>query len=163
MVLVVVLFPVANDRAGFINLVEGNHIQALVTHTHVEGFNVAVAPMLTWWNVLSAKLANSEFVEGMGWEMNSGPLSHRSTLGSPRWAMILLMYSTISSLVIKQSLISTIDSRVCSSTIDASLTGVSRRRESNWKSIATPHSRTRCRDRARTGPCSLIPKYTRHP
>jgi hypothetical protein len=71
-VLVVVLLPVANDRAGFVNVVEGIHVQALVTHTIVEGFNVPVAPGLTWWNVVNAKLANSEFVEGVGNEF--GPV-----------------------------------------------------------------------------------------
>ena len=66
MVLVVVLLLVANDRAGFVNGVERIHIQALIAHANVEGFNVPVAPGLTWWNVINAKLANSEFVEGVG-------------------------------------------------------------------------------------------------
>jgi len=43
-VLVVVLLPVANDRAGLVNVVEGIHVQAFITHATVERFNVAVAP-----------------------------------------------------------------------------------------------------------------------
>jgi hypothetical protein len=50
-VLVVVLLPVGDDCAGFVNVVEGIHVQAFITHATVEGFNVAVAPGLTGWNV----------------------------------------------------------------------------------------------------------------
>ena len=55
MVLVVVLFPVGDDGAGFVNMVEGVHVQALVTHATVEGFNVPVTPWLTWWNVMDSE------------------------------------------------------------------------------------------------------------
>ena len=72
MVLVVILLPVANDRAGFENVVEGIQVQALIAHTTVKGINVPAAPGLTRWNVANAKLANSEFVEGAGNEF--GPV-----------------------------------------------------------------------------------------
>jgi hypothetical protein len=68
-VLVAFMLPVANDRAGFVNLVEGIHVRALTAHTTLEEFNVPVAPGLTRWNVLNFKLANSEFVEGVGSEL----------------------------------------------------------------------------------------------
>ncbi len=49
-VLVVVLLPVANDRADLVNVVKGIHVQALIARATVEGFNVPVAPGLTSWN-----------------------------------------------------------------------------------------------------------------
>ena len=61
MVLVVVLFPVGDDGAGFVNVVEGVHVQALVTHATVEGFNVPVAPGLTWWNVMDSEYVFCKF------------------------------------------------------------------------------------------------------
>ena len=71
MVLVVVLLPVGDDCAGFINMVEGIHVQAFIAHTVVEGFNVAVAPGLPGWNVMNTELADSEFVKGVGNELRS--------------------------------------------------------------------------------------------
>jgi len=53
-------------------VVEGIQFQALVTHTIFERFQVLVAPGLTWWNVVNATLAGSEFVEGVGSEF--GPV-----------------------------------------------------------------------------------------
>ena len=46
---VVVLFPVGDDCASFVNVVAGIHVQAFVTYATVEGFNVPVAPGLTGW------------------------------------------------------------------------------------------------------------------
>ena len=71
MVLVVVLFPVGDDRAGFINVVEGSHVQAFVTHATVEGFNVAVAPGLTGWNVMDSEFFLREFTQNDGDEFGS--------------------------------------------------------------------------------------------
>jgi hypothetical protein len=65
-VLVVVLLPVADDNAGFVNMVEGIHVQAFISYATVEGFNVAVPPELTGWNVMNPGLAKSKFVEGVG-------------------------------------------------------------------------------------------------
>ena len=73
MVLVVVPLPVGDDCSGFVNMVKTIHVQALIAHATVEGFNVPVAPGLTWWNVVNAKLANSEFVEGVGRPPLFGP------------------------------------------------------------------------------------------
>jgi hypothetical protein len=53
-VLVAVPCRLANDCAGFVNLVEGIHVQALVAQMAVEGFNVLVASGLTWWNEVNA-------------------------------------------------------------------------------------------------------------
>ena len=47
MVLSVVLLPVASDRVGFVNVVEGIDVEALIAHTPVEGFNVPVSQRLT--------------------------------------------------------------------------------------------------------------------
>jgi hypothetical protein len=71
-VLSFVLIPVANDRAGLVNVVEGIPVQAPITHTTVKGFSAPVASGLTWWNVVNAKLANNEFVASLGNEL--GPV-----------------------------------------------------------------------------------------
>ncbi len=69
MVLVVVLLPVGDDRASFINVVEGIHVQAFITHATVERFNVAVAPGLTGWNVVNTEFSSANSPRMM--EMNS--------------------------------------------------------------------------------------------
>ncbi len=71
MVLVVVLFPVGDDGASFVNVVEGVHVQALLTHATVEGFNVAVAPGLTGWNVVNTEFFLREFTQNDGDEFGS--------------------------------------------------------------------------------------------
>ncbi len=88
MVLVVVLFPVSDDGAGFINMVEGIHVQAFIAHATVKGFNVPVTPRLTWWNVMDTEFFFREFTESM--EMNS--VRYRSVdFGEARLAMIVFM------------------------------------------------------------------------
>lgn len=59
MVLVVVLLSVANDRSGFVNVVEAIHIEALIALTTVKGLDVPVAPGLNWWDVVNAELASN--------------------------------------------------------------------------------------------------------
>lgn len=71
MVLVVVLLPVANDRPGFVNVVEETHVQTRMAHTTVEGFNVPVARELTSRNVINAKLTDNEFIERVGNEFGA--------------------------------------------------------------------------------------------
>ena len=61
MVGVVVLFPVGDDCAGFVNVVEGIHVQAFVAYATVEGFNVPVAPGLTGWNVVNTEYVFCKF------------------------------------------------------------------------------------------------------
>jgi len=60
MIGVIFLLPVGDDRACFVNMVEGVHVQTLVPDAVVKGFNESVAPGLPGWNVMDSKLLRSE-------------------------------------------------------------------------------------------------------
>ena len=77
-----VLLPVASDRVGFVNVVEGIDVEALIAHTPVEGFNVPVAPRLIQWNVVNEKLTDSEFIVGVGNEFEPKIEPHHNSVSA---------------------------------------------------------------------------------
>jgi hypothetical protein len=62
--LAVFLFPFGDDGAGFINMVEAIHVGAFIAHETVEGFDEAMAPGLTCWNVMDAEFFFRELSQG---------------------------------------------------------------------------------------------------
>ena len=48
------LLSVCDDRACFVNVVKGVHVQTLVPDAIVEGFNESITPGSTGWNVVNS-------------------------------------------------------------------------------------------------------------
>lgn len=61
MVGVVVLLPVGDYCAGFVNVIGGIHVQAFIAYATVDGFHVSVAPGLPGWDVMDAEHVFCEF------------------------------------------------------------------------------------------------------
>ena len=97
------------------------------------------------------------------WEIISGPLSMRSTIGGPPAAAKLRSSSSMRrSAVIERSTMFSSDSRVCSSTIEAILMALPSMVESNWKSSAqTTFGSIRADLRVRDAPARLRRLCTR--
>ena len=78
-VVVVVVFPVANDHSGVGQRPEAVDVEAFVADAGVERFDVAVAPRLPGRDEVQPDLAGCQ--SAIALQANSGPLSQRSTAG----------------------------------------------------------------------------------
>lgn len=97
-------------------------VEAFVADAGVERFDVAVAPGFARRNEVQSDLCVSPVAIAL--QANSGPLSHRSTIGKvPRWAATRSSSSMRCSPVILRSTIPPRHSRVCSSMMEAILIG----------------------------------------
>jgi hypothetical protein len=109
-ILVVVLSLVANDRAGFVKVTERIYIQALIVHTTVYGFNLHIAPGLSWWKVVKARLTISEFVARVGHEF--GPVIAPQHQRCSAWSFIFYVNLITFAVEIERSVLSRNESLV---------------------------------------------------
>jgi hypothetical protein len=132
---VVVVFPVADDHPGLRQGPEAVDVETFVADAGVEGFDVAVARRLTGRDKVQTDLPEAQ--SAIAPQANSGPLSHLSTVGNvPRSTARRSSAPIRWSPVMLRSTIPPRHSRVCSSMIDTILIGRPSVVTSNWKSTA---------------------------